>query len=94
MVQFLATEMFKVYERSAPNILNEIFALNAKSSYSLRSQQTFATRPIHTVHFWSNSLNYLSPNIWEMVPSDIKNLGIVKAFKFSIKRGATRNLPL
>ena len=63
-VRFLATEIFRVYTQSTPNILNEVFPLNSESSYSLRKQQTFASRPIHTPHFRPNSLSYLGPKIW------------------------------
>ena len=51
--------------------------------WMFHNQQTFATRPMHAVNYGSN---YLGPKIWEMVPSDVKNLGTVKAFKFVIKR--------
>ena len=65
--------MFQFYTGNAPNILNEGCLLNAESSYSLRNQQTFVTRPIHAVHYASNSLSYIGTKIWEMAPSDTKN---------------------
>ena len=87
-LQFLATEMssFSIYGKCKQHILDEVFLLNPESSFSLRNQQTFTTRPIHTVHYESNSLSYLGPKIWEMIPSDVKNLRTVKDFKFFIKR--------
>ena len=36
-LNFPASEMFRVYTRSAPNILNGAFPLNPESSYSLRN---------------------------------------------------------
>ena len=86
--------MFQFYTGNAPNILNEGCLLNAESSYSLRNQQTFVTRPIHAVHYASNSLSYLVPKIWEMVPSNTKNKRTVTAFKLVFKKVATRKLPL
>ena len=65
--------MLRVYAGSVPNILNEVFPLNPESSYSLRNQQKFATRPIQTVHYASNLLSYKGLIICEMVPSDLKN---------------------
>ena len=85
--------MFRVFTGSAPDILNEMFPLNPESSYILRNQQTFSTRSIHILHYGSNSLIYLEPKIWEMVPSDVKNLGTVRDFKLVSKRWATRKLP-
>ena len=72
LIQFLALEIFSVYTKSASKFLNEVFSLNPELSYSLRNQQTFATRPIHTVHYGSNMLSYLGPKIWKKVSSDIK----------------------
>ena len=74
--QFLATEMFSVYIGTASNFSTEEYPLNPESSYSLRNQQTFATRPIHTIHYGSNSLSYVGPKIWKIVPSNVKNLEI------------------
>ena len=78
--------VFSIYGKCKQDILDEVFPLNPESSFSLRNQQTFTTRPIHTVHYGSNSLSYLGPKIWEMIPSDVKNLRTVKDFKFVIKR--------
>ena len=85
--------MFRVYKGSAPDTLNEVFPLNPDSSCRLRNQQTFATRPIHTVHYGSNSLGYLGPKIQELVPGDIKNFGTLRAFKVSIKSWLPENCP-
>ena len=54
ILQFLTTEMFRVYARSAPDILNKVFLLTPELSYSLRNQQTFATRHVSTVHYGSD----------------------------------------
>ena len=39
-----------------------------------------------------NSLSYLEPKTWEMVPGDAKNVWTMKAFKFAIKKVATTKL--
>ena len=38
-LQFLATEMIRIYTGGAPDILSEVFPLNPKSSNILRNQQ-------------------------------------------------------
>ena len=86
-LQFLAKEMLRVYTRSAADILNEVFPVNLESSYSLRNQQMFDTRPTETVHYGSNSFSYPGPKIWEI------NLGNVKAFKFAIKMWLPETCP-
>ena len=84
-LQFLATKTFKVYTKRTPNILNKLFPLNPELSCSLRNQQTFATRLLHTVHYRSYYLTYLGPNIWERVPSDVKNVLTLKTFNTARK---------
>ena len=64
-----------------------------KKANRTRNQQAFATRLIHIAHYGSNSLSYLGPKIWEMVASNAKNLGTVKAFIFAIKRWLPENYP-
>lgn len=39
-----------------------------------------------SIHCRSNWLDHLGPEIWiQVVPSDVKKLEVVKAFKFAIK---------
>ena len=48
-LQCLAIEMFKVHLGEAPQILQEVFPLTEPSTYSLRFQPEFVTRPTRTV---------------------------------------------
>ena len=54
-LQCLATEMFKVHLGEAPQVLQEVFPLTEPSTYNLRFQHEFGTRPIRTIHYGSNS---------------------------------------
>ena len=71
-LQCLATEMFKVHLGEAPQILQEVFSLTEPSTYNLQFQPESSTRPIRTVYYGSNSLRYLGPKIWEIVPLQLK----------------------
>ena len=71
-LQILATEMFRVYTGSAIDILNELFPLKSTSNYNLRNQPEFIVRPIKTLHYGLNSLAYLGPRIWELLPNNVK----------------------
>ena len=92
-IQCLATEMFKVHLGEAPQILNEVFPLSEPSAYNQRFQTEFSTRPIRTVHHGSNSLRYLGPKIWEIVPSEIKCCKRVDVFKSKIQKWQPLNCP-
>ena len=69
-LQCVATEMFKVHLGEAPQTLQEVFPLTESSTYSLRFQSEFITRPIRTVHYGSNK----GPKILEIVPSELRVL--------------------
>ena len=47
--------------------------------------QEFTIRPMKTVNYGLNSLAYLAPRIWELLPNDLKRLESVEVFKFKIK---------
>ena len=87
-LQILATEMFRVYTRSATDILNEGFSITPPSNCNLRNQQEFILRHVKTVHYGLNSLTYLGPRIWELLSNDLKRLESVEAFKAGYLRTA------
>ena len=69
-----------------PQTLQEDFPLTEPSTYNLRFQPEFGTRPIRTVHYGSNSLRLLESNIWEIVPSELKHYERVVVFKSKIRK--------
>ena len=64
-LHILATEMFRVYTRSATDILNEVFHFKPPSNYNFRNQQELTIRPMKTAHYELTSLAYLGPKIWK-----------------------------
>ena len=85
--------MFKVDLGEAPHIFQEDFPLTEPSTYNLRFQTEFGTRPIRTVHYESNSLRLLGPKIWEIVPSELKRCETVDLFKSKIRNWQPHNCP-
>ena len=83
-LQVLATEMFKVKNQMAPDILDDIF-INRKQSYNLRNNSSFSIRRVHSVYHGTESLSFLGPKIWELVPDDLKESESFEIFKRKIK---------
>ena len=92
-VQILASGMFMVYTGSPTDFLNEVFSLKPPSNYNLRNLPEFTVRPVKTVHFGLNSLAYLGPRIWELLPNNLKILESVAVFEFKIKGFIPENCP-
>ena len=83
-IEALATEMFKVKNNIAPEIMKELFAPKM-SSYDLRNNDSFKRR-VKSVWNGTELLSYLSPKIWDILPNEIKESESLNDFKFKIKR--------
>ena len=92
-LECLATEMFKVHLGEALQILHDVFLLTEPSTYNLRFQFEFRTRPIRTVRYGSNSLRFLGPKTWEIAPSELKRCERVDVFEFKIRKWRPHNCP-
>ena len=66
-LQMLAREMFKVYRGMSPPIISELFR-RRDISYNLRSNSNFAVPNVKSVFHRSESITYLGPKIWDIVP--------------------------
>ena len=78
-LQVLVTEIYKVKNGTAPEIMKDIFELQ-NPWYNLRSScNQFRRENIKTVHYGLQSARYLGPNIWEFVPNNSKYIEIIEA---------------
>ena len=80
-LQTLATKLFKVSKYIAPKILKDIFSLSLNTEYNLR----------HQSH--NQSVSFIGPKIWDIVPSEITEKESLAAFKNAIKIWKSNNCP-
>ena len=92
-LQILATEMFKVSNDTAPQIFADIFSSRSHSNYNLRHQSQFNFPRVKTVYNGTETVSFLGPKIWELVPSEIKEKTSLNAFKNAIKTWKPQNCP-
>ena len=85
-IQVLATELFKFVTGLSPKLLSDCFKLNNMTVYNIRNRSTFYFRPVRTVLYGTESLSHSRPRIWELAPSDMKNLLSLTVFKKPIKQ--------
>ena len=84
-LQVLVTEMYKVQNNCSPEIMNKVFPINEPIyKYNLRNTSNFAARRIKTVRYGSESLSYLGPRLWNILPNEYKKIQSVKDFKAKI----------
>ena len=72
--------MFKVGNKVAPEMLNDIFKLRNRP-YQLRNHNSLERRQVYFVFNGTKTLSYLGPNICYLVPNGIKQLDSQKSFK-------------
>ena len=84
-LQVLAIEMFKIYTDDAPKILNDIF-VSRTPFYNLRNDRHFETRKVCSVYHGTESLSFLGPKIWDLVPLEMKQAENLESFKAKIKK--------
>ena len=82
----LAIEMFKVSNGLLPVLMNDIFKLKGEQTYNLRKLSQFYRPKINYVYNGIESVSLLGPKIWGLVPSGLKDIWNLAAFKKAIKK--------
>ena len=72
--------MYKVYHNHSPIITSDIFSRRS-IQYNLREKQDFLTRNTHSVRYGTDSLSYLGPKVWDLIPNEIKESKTLNTFK-------------
>ena len=92
-LQVLATEIFKAKNDLSSEIMKEFFELK-KPSYSLRSKENYFLRGnVTTTHDGFQSIKYLAPKIWDLVPDQVKHCGSLNKFNHFIKSWSPSDCP-
>ena len=82
-LQVLARESYKVDHGLAPELMNNIFK-KRNVTYNFRKNSTFETRNINSVYYGSQTISFLGPEVWELLPSNIKDSENLNIFKSNI----------
>ena len=85
-LQVLATEMFMVYRNISPPIVRQLFQLR-NNDYNLRQFSQFDLPNVKSVFCGTESISFLGPKIWNIVPNEFKKETSLDAFKKLIKNG-------
>ena len=84
-LQVLVTEIFKVKNNLAPDIMKYVFELK-KTPYNLRSESKHITRRnVKTTYYGLLSIKHLAPQLWEIVPQSVRKCKTLDGFKTKTK---------
>ena len=78
--------MFKVSNGLSPVLMNDIFKLRGEQTYNLRKLSQFYRPKVNSVYNGTESVSFLGPKIWDLVPNELKDIGNLSAFKKAIKK--------
>ena len=92
-VKILATKMFKVSKNLAPPQMHEIFTLKNQPHYNLRYNSLFFRPLLKSVYKGTESLSFLGPKIWDILPDTYKDMPDLSSFKLALKRWRPVNCP-
>ena len=73
--------------------MKEIFRIREENGYNLRHQNTFKRPIVNSVYNGTEIASFLGPKIWELIPTEIKELVSLNSFKKAIKKWKPVNCP-
>ena len=71
--------------------LNEIFQIREKSRYNLCYVSQFTIPSIHSVYNGRESVSFMDPKIWKLIPPAFKQIKSLSGFKKAIKEWKPSN---
>ena len=77
----------------SPPQITELFARRDEHPYNLRHNAEFLQPLVNSVRCGTESISYLGPKIWGMVPDTYKNIDSLYNFKRAIKKWKAENCP-
>ena len=77
--------MFMFYNGLSPPLMNYIFKLRAENPINLRQVSEFSRPMVKSEYNRTESISYLGPKIWDILPEKLMNIENLKHFKKEIK---------
>ena len=85
--------MFKVSKGLCPEIVKGLFQFRNEIPYNLRQRSQFHIPPVRTVFNGTESIKFLGPKIWELIPDEMKELESLWQSKRAIKQWKSTPCP-
>ena len=86
-------KIYKLKNSLSPLIVTGLFEQRNKLYDDLRKNSQFTIPPIRTVYDGSESISFLGPKIWNILPDRLENANSIEALKMQIKKWKPKNCP-
>ena len=80
-IRTLTIEIFKFLSGLSRQITNEVFQVKSPATYHLRDKNELYSRNAKTVAYGTESVSFVAPKIWSIVPQELKNSQSLYSFK-------------
>ena len=85
-------EVFKLVNNICPPIMNTFFDFR-ENRYNIRKFQEMRQQKVRTVRYGVETALYRAPQLWSLVPADLKSLPNFNLFKSKIKHWECTECP-
>ena len=85
--------MYKLVNNLSLPIMNRVLKLNSDSYYNLRQISQFSRSLLKLVYHGTESISYLVPKIWDILPDVYKTIQNLNTLKIKIKKRKPENCP-
>ena len=92
-LQRLAVEMSEVSRGLSPKPIDELCQFRDQIPYELREKPQFQISLVHSVFSGTESLEFLGPKIWALVPNEMNQLESLGKFRNAIKQWKPTSCP-
>ena len=82
--------MFKFLNGLSPQIMNEVFHVKSPAPYYQKDKNDLHSRNSKTVMHGTESVSFMAPKIWSIVPQELKNSKSLYSFKKKYKEMETK----
>ena len=72
--------------------MKDIFPIN-RNPYNIKQNSQFSRTRVNTVYHGTESISNLGPKIWDLVPSNLKEISELDKFKKAIKQWKPEDCP-
>ena len=84
-IQTLMIRIYKIKNNLNPAIMDLMFE-RRNNTYNLRNFQEFASERKRTVKMELETLNYISPQLWSILPENSRQINSLVQFKESVRK--------
>ena len=85
-IQSLSIEIYKFVNCLSPELMNSVFHFKENNRYSLGNIYELYSRNPRIVKYGTETISYLAPKIWSIVPQSIKESTSMYSFKPKIRK--------